>query len=167
MASRSSSISDAEKQSSSQHQTPAMPAPRSVVLNVARVAQHVFTTISLVFVACAIDRNIILPGVPTEEIVIVVGSTIAMVALSFHILRPTANKQTVVAIDGLVATFLFAAFMYGATQAAQGHGACAGPSKIGVWDNTRGCVRMEIATGFAAGGFLSFGASAVAALLWL
>lgn len=32
-----------------------------------RALQHVMSTISLVFIACAVDRNILQPGVSTEE----------------------------------------------------------------------------------------------------
>ena len=32
-----------------------------------RAAQHVFATITVAFVACAIDRNIVMPGVTGEE----------------------------------------------------------------------------------------------------
>lgn len=32
-----------------------------------RAAQHVFATIAISFIACAIDRNILLPGISSEE----------------------------------------------------------------------------------------------------
>lgn len=68
-------------------------------------------------------------------------------------------------VDALLAAFLFATFVYGAYNAGQGKGACLGPSKMGVWDNTRGCKRMTIAAGFSAVNFGTFSLSAVLALL--
>ena len=38
-------------------------------ISLLRVAQYTWSTISLVFMACAIDRNILIPGVANEEIV--------------------------------------------------------------------------------------------------
>jgi hypothetical protein len=39
------------------------PAP----LNYFRAAQHIFATIAISFIACAIDRNILIPGITSEE----------------------------------------------------------------------------------------------------
>jgi hypothetical protein len=32
-----------------------------------RAAQHVFATIAISFIACAIDRNVLMPGITSEE----------------------------------------------------------------------------------------------------
>ncbi|KDN68221.1 hypothetical protein CSUB01_12524 [Colletotrichum sublineola] len=46
--------------------------------------------------------------------------------------------MTIIIFDAIVAALLFAPFMYGAVQAGQNKGACLGPSKMGMWNNTRG-----------------------------
>ncbi|GKT81257.1 hypothetical protein ColTof4_13680 [Colletotrichum tofieldiae] len=73
--------------------------------------------------------------------------------------------MTIIVLDAILAALLFAAFVYGAVQAGQNKGACLGPSKMGMWDNTRGCTRMKVATAFTAVNFLSFAASAVVVMM--
>ena len=82
----------------------------------------------------------------------------------YHFLSPF-KRVAVVAMDALLAAFLLATFVYGAYNAGQNKGACALPDKIGIWDNTRGCTRMTIATAFSAVNFGFFAASAVMATL--
>lgn len=78
--------------------------------------------------------------------------------LIYHIVAPY-KKNATIALDGLTAAFLFATFIFGAVQAGNNGGACAGPKMIGVWANHRGCERMSVATGFSAVGFAVFSAS--------
>ncbi|KAF6834201.1 hypothetical protein CMUS01_06226 [Colletotrichum musicola] len=162
MDSRSIFAGDSEKQF--HHSSSSSHAGQPTAVGFLRVAQYVSTILSLVFIACAIDRNILIPGVTSEEIVNCTATVIAALVLPFHCVR-SYRRLTVFVLDGLVATFLFATFVFGVVQAGQNKGACSGPGKMGVWDNTRGCTRMKIATAFAATNFLSFAVSAVVAYL--
>jgi len=164
MDTRSASInSDAEKQHQHQHQySPSTRASQPAAIAFLRVAQYISTTIALVFIACAIDRNILVPGVTTEEIVNCTFTVIAGLVIPFHLVT-SYRKKTVLIVDFFVAILLFVAFVYGAVQAGQNQGACEGPSKMGLWDNKRGCTRMKISTAFAAVNFACFAASAAVA----
>ena len=73
MTSRNSITSDVEKQFPNHSSSAGKRASRPLALRVARVVQNGMITASLVFIACAIDRNILLPGVTPEEIVNVVA----------------------------------------------------------------------------------------------
>jgi hypothetical protein len=78
----------------------------------------------------------------------------------YHLIGPYKDGIAIV-MDGLLATFLFASFVYGVYNVGQNQGACALPKKIGVWDNTRGCTRMTVAASFSAVNFATFLASSV------
>jgi hypothetical protein len=80
--------------------------------------------------------------------------------LIYHIVAPYKKKATL-ALDGLMATFLFATFVFGAVQAGNGGGSCSGTKKIGVWANHRGCERKSISTRFSAVEFATFAANTV------
>lgn len=67
--------------------------PPSPYLNVIRIIQYIFSTIALVFVACAIDRNILVPGVTTEEIVLCASVSAQDTAA---MLRPTRANAVLV-----------------------------------------------------------------------
>jgi len=73
--------------------------------------------------------------------------------------NPSSKRITII-LDSLVAALLLVTFIFGAFQSGQHNGACLGPDKIGVWDNTRGCKRMTAATVVAALDFVCFTASA-------
>ncbi|KAH7386945.1 hypothetical protein DE146DRAFT_666106 [Phaeosphaeria sp. MPI-PUGE-AT-0046c] len=157
---------DAEKQSfDSIHKSdyPSAAASHSS-LKYLRAAQHIFATVAISFIACAIDRNILMPGVTAEEKALLASSIFTFLVLIYHIVAPYKRTATLM-LDGLTAAFLFATFVYGAVQADNNGGACAGPKKIGVWANHRGCERMSVATGFTAVGFATFTASTIVAAL--
>ncbi|KAK2006269.1 hypothetical protein LZ32DRAFT_663757 [Colletotrichum eremochloae] len=162
MENRSLSLPDSEKQY--QHPPPVSVPTQPAAISFLRVAQYTLTSLSLVFVACAIDRNILVPGVTSEEIVNCSATVIAAAAIPSHLSR-SYRKTTIIVFDAIVAALLFAPFMYGAVQAGQNKGACLGPSKMGMWNNTRGCTRMKVAAAFTAVNFLSFAASAVVVMM--
>ncbi|KAK5059985.1 hypothetical protein LTR84_009868 [Exophiala bonariae] len=162
---------DPEKQSqtssiSSKHAHPPIAKTNGppVIITVIRAAQYIWSVIALVFISCAIDRNILVPGVSADEKVLGASSVLAVIVVLYHFLSPY-RKVSAAVVDGLLAAFLFATFIYGAYNAGQRQGACLGPDKMGIWDNTRGCKRMTIAVGFSAVNFASFSLSAVLVLL--
>lgn len=60
---------DAEKQSVDsvdKTQYPRAPTGHSS-LKYLRAVQHIFATVAISFIACAIDRNILVPGISAEE----------------------------------------------------------------------------------------------------
>ncbi|KPI36502.1 uncharacterized protein AB675_4419 [Cyphellophora attinorum] len=151
---------DAEKNSALCFKHSAGVSKPSAFVTVLRGVQYVVSILALVFVSCAIDRNILVPGVTSEEKILAVSSVAACVVILCHFVGPY-RARVVVITDGLLATFLFASFVYGAYSAGQDRGACSGPSKIGVWDNTRGCTRMIVAAAFTAINCAAFLASSV------
>jgi hypothetical protein len=149
----------------------------STLVTVLRAVQHVVSILALVFVSCAIDRNILVPGVTSEEKVLAVSvsqvrppgtnalrlttqSVATCIVILYHFVGPYQARVVVIS-DGLLASLLFVSFVYGAYSAGQDRGACSGPSKIGVWDNIRGCTRMTVAAAFSAVNCAAFVASSV------
>lgn len=156
---------------------------QSTALKAVRAAQYVWCIITIAFVACAIDRNILIPGVTADEKALAASvslfmtlddhvltggsqSGLAALVVLFHLLT-VPRKPVTLTIDGLTTLFLFGTFVYGVYNTGNMHGACKGPKKIGVWDNTRGCTRMTVAAAFSGVNFATFAISTVLALFAL
>ncbi|XMA20916.1 hypothetical protein WAI453_013707 [Rhynchosporium graminicola] len=113
----------------------------TMVIKLLRNVQYSLTTLTLIYVAYAMDRNIVMPGVPTEEKLVAASAVSILLVILSHIIVPS-SMRVVLVLDSITAILLFATFIFAAGQAAQGKGACQGPKNIGVWDNYRGCRRV-------------------------
>ncbi|KAK5678449.1 hypothetical protein LTS10_008893 [Elasticomyces elasticus] len=133
-------------------------------IKVLRGVQYATLIVSLAFICCAIDRNILAPGVTADEKALCASAVISLTILLYHM---SFRHHCLVAgtLDAVAAVLLFATFVYVACNSSSGKGVCGGPAQIGHWDNHRGCERLGVATGFAGVAFGTFVASAILAFM--
>ncbi|KAK5700978.1 hypothetical protein LTR97_005497 [Elasticomyces elasticus] len=129
-----------------------------------RGVQYVTLIVSLPFVCCAIDRNILAPGVTADEKALCASVVISLTILLYHM---SFLHHSLVAgtLDAVAAVLLLATFVYFVCNSSSGKGVCGGPAQIGHWENHQGCERLGVATGFAGVAFGTFVASAILAFV--
>ena len=153
--------------------SPTPTASRSGSVIAVQTIQLFLSVLALVFASLALDRTLITGSATFEEVLLVLAvRRVTLVALSSQstsaiatvAVQHAVQPRTSVALRRLVgisaaisAVLLGAATIAGAVSQGSSKGSCAGPAKIGVYNNHRACGSALKATVFAGLDLAAFG----------
>ncbi|KAK4956011.1 hypothetical protein LTR10_006951 [Elasticomyces elasticus] len=111
-------------------------------IKVLRGVQYATLIVSLAFICCAVDRNILAPGVTADEKALCASVVISLTILLYHM---SFLHHSLVAgtLDAVAAVLLFATFVYAAYNSSSGKGVCGGRLKSAIG------ITAEVAKGWA------------------